>query len=303
MATNTTNYGLTKPASNDYVQIDTINNNMDILDTELKKIENSIPTTLPANGGNADTLDNKHATDFFSAETVGHAKCLTGIDYNTLTETGLYEVIGTEESPTTNYPILPTGNEFVMVFKRSTATIRQVVFNARGTHIIRTRAMTSGTWGSWVNVNDGGNADTVDGYHANQLLAKSINQIPNNNLNDIVETGFYEVRPNGSSTPTTNTPYDGWGTCLHINHSSLKQQIVFFTSDIKPLTYRRTYTGVAWTSWREVGDGGNADTVDGYHVEVRPQNYYGLRAIAMDTFDIQAGVTPMPVGQIYIQYE
>lgn len=40
MATTTTNYGLTKPAYDDIADVGVINNNMDILDTKLKDVEN-----------------------------------------------------------------------------------------------------------------------------------------------------------------------------------------------------------------------------------------------------------------------
>lgn len=50
-------------------------------------------------------------------------------------------------------------------------------------------------------------------------------------------------------------------------------------------------------------NGGNADTVDGYHVDLGTNNTYGLRPIAMSTFDLNPGSTPMNNGQIYIMYE
>lgn len=45
MATTTQNYGLKKPALDDFYHVEDQNSNMDIIDTELKRIEDSIPTT------------------------------------------------------------------------------------------------------------------------------------------------------------------------------------------------------------------------------------------------------------------
>ncbi len=45
MATNTPNYNLVKPGLNDNVDINEINGNMDIIDTSLKTIADSVPTS------------------------------------------------------------------------------------------------------------------------------------------------------------------------------------------------------------------------------------------------------------------
>lgn len=50
-------------------------------------------------------------------------------------------------------------------------------------------------------------------------------------------------------------------------------------------------------------NGGNSDTVDGYHVDLGTNNTYGLKPIAMSTFDLVAGSTVMSPGHIYIMYE
>ena len=51
------------------------------------------PTSLPANGGNADTVNGKHATDFTLSSTVGH---LTGIQLNNCSTlfSGIYSNCG-----------------------------------------------------------------------------------------------------------------------------------------------------------------------------------------------------------------
>ena len=88
----TENYGLLKPDRQDFYNVEDFNKNADILDSALKALKdkgisleeviNSLarvaksgdyadlinaPTSLPANGGNADTVDGKHASDFAKA--------------------------------------------------------------------------------------------------------------------------------------------------------------------------------------------------------------------------------------------
>lgn len=50
-------------------------------------------------------------------------------------------------------------------------------------------------------------------------------------------------------------------------------------------------------------NGGNADMVDGWHVDMGIKNTYGLRPIAMNSIDLTAGITNMIDGAIYIMYE
>lgn len=55
----TTNYGLKKPEGSDVVNVEDFNENADIIDVELKRKANKteMPTSLPANGGDADTVN------------------------------------------------------------------------------------------------------------------------------------------------------------------------------------------------------------------------------------------------------
>lgn len=57
----TPNYNLNKPEQTDVVNIEDLNVNFDTLDEEVAKKVNAtdIPTSLPANGGNAATVNNK----------------------------------------------------------------------------------------------------------------------------------------------------------------------------------------------------------------------------------------------------
>ena len=65
MAEFTQNYSLRKDSQDDFYDVDVFNNNFDIIDQNMKQIEIE---SKNKDGGNADTLDGKHAKDFASAE-------------------------------------------------------------------------------------------------------------------------------------------------------------------------------------------------------------------------------------------
>lgn len=69
MATETPNLKLSKPETTDFYDVSVQNDNMDKIDQAIaeKADKADIPTSLPANGGNADTVDGKHASDFANA--------------------------------------------------------------------------------------------------------------------------------------------------------------------------------------------------------------------------------------------
>ena len=112
-----------------------------------KKINDSIPTELPANGGNADTLDGLHATAFYPAKGANTA----GIDYDTLINTGLFEVNGTSTEPTTHSP---NGNDsdnnfYVLVYRHSSDRCTQIAISTRTDKSVYIRARANSTWGEW----------------------------------------------------------------------------------------------------------------------------------------------------------
>ena len=71
MSTETTNLKLNKPDKTDFYSIDLVNTNMDKIDEAVtgKASKDDIPKSLPANGGNADTVGGKLPSAFAP---VGH---------------------------------------------------------------------------------------------------------------------------------------------------------------------------------------------------------------------------------------
>ena len=223
-----------------------------------------IPTTLPADGGNADTLDGLHANVFFnniagliSPETSGKAT--------------LVEYIRTLDSATSNFYAsnfddLPTNNwgYNVTVYKAGGA-IYVIAYKALSNSEIYVRNFTvSGEWdGDWTRLNDGGNADTLDGKHASDFADNIYKGYPTEgNCNNATAQGVYTVSNNSTNAPgsdfyTLIVDVAGDGTWIVQNAISAGTESV---------AYRRTRINGNWGAWKNIADGGNAATVNGYTV-------------------------------------
>lgn len=86
----------------------------------------TIPASLPANGGNADTVDGKHATDFALAEHIHNAVTITqaNTNLNDYTTAGIY-TFATDEKPI-NIPVGVNGWLFVIPWRNGSTTIKQI---------------------------------------------------------------------------------------------------------------------------------------------------------------------------------
>ena len=132
-----------------------------------KKINDSIPTSLPANGGNADTVDGKHASDFSQIISFGttstDTKTAIGIPFKTTT----YWC-----QAWTDYPAgLKDGQGVIIAvnYKGSGTTgtdniwCRQFYIAPEANSKIYQRIICSTDVGKWTNIADGGNAASVGG--------------------------------------------------------------------------------------------------------------------------------------------
>lgn len=175
-----------------------------------------IPTSLPANGGNADTVDGLHAGDFFN----------NIADHITPESSGkdtLLEYIRSINSFTSNFYTsrfddLPTNNwgYNVTVYKAGGA-VYVIAYRALSNHEIYVRDLNfSGEWnGDWTRLNDGGNADTVGGLHANEIAS---------NPNLLINPDF-RINQRGISSPTVAFGVDRWiGTYTVSNNTIVFSQ-------------------------------------------------------------------------------
>lgn len=218
MSSKTTNYNLTKPDKLDYYDIQTQNDNMDLIDAALKDLNDTKATKVVVNS----IKDSVTALESNKANT-NHTH-----DERYYTETEVNDKLATKAEKT---------------HKHTKADISDFPTSMPA---------------------NGGNADTVDGTHAWQMQTLS-NAGDTHGQNHILTCQY--------------TDAEGMFRLKIPNHQTIVNKADYANS------------------------AGNADTVDGYHVDKGVNNTYGLRAIAMGTFDLQAGVTVMSVGDIYIMYE
>ena len=112
------------------------------------------------------TAAGKNAADFYPAK----AKSVLGLDYNSLTSNGIFEVQGIAENPTTNTPngAHKNNNFYVQVFVRSATYLTQIATSVRADKTQYIRSLSNGVWNNWEKIKSG-DADTVDGKHASDF--------------------------------------------------------------------------------------------------------------------------------------
>lgn len=79
------------------------------------------------------------------------SSCLSGIDYDTLTQSGFYQVEESPESPNLNSPKLKgiSGNYHVTVLSGSQGNVRQIACSCESDNNIYIRVFSNGEWSSW----------------------------------------------------------------------------------------------------------------------------------------------------------
>lgn len=137
-----------------------------------KADKSDIPTTLPANGGNADTSNSVKTTVLIgTAENCAYSSIL---DWANNTSSNAWAcVISAYGFPTD----APTQNEAIVSLECDTTTARKYVewkVYAGDQHKVLRRCIYGTNWnGDWINIADGGNADTLDGKHASDFALKT----------------------------------------------------------------------------------------------------------------------------------
>ena len=156
-----------------------------------------IPTTLPADGGNADTVDGKHASDFsqvIECAAPTDTKTAIGIQGKTTTywcsswtdyPTGLQD--GQGMIITANY------NNFGTTVGVDRIWCRQIFISPHPNTKIYQRILSDIDVGEWTNIADGGNADTVEGLHANEIATTTYVDGKIGNIDTILDTINGEV--------------------------------------------------------------------------------------------------------------
>ena len=154
----------------------------DLTSDDWEKIKKYNQAMIDGRNSDADdllkSLNGKHIT----AEDINKIiDCIRAIEKTYFNNTAKYDVITngnfnnmripgiyTMKNPTANKP--PTGYYFGLIVLNSADKnhVEQIAFQ-ENTHNIYIRSLYSSHWSEWAKINDGGNADTVDGKHASDF--------------------------------------------------------------------------------------------------------------------------------------
>lgn len=151
----------------------TLSNELDTLNTAIGKLEKAlegkaeltdIPTALPASGGNADTVDGKHASEFM--QFLGDIRNGSLLDYVlSLNKSGFLYCGGA------NCTDMPVDGSYFMVEVRCYATIREAIATSFSTGAVYINHYSGTAWFGWHRMADGGNAASVGTYTEAKIAA------------------------------------------------------------------------------------------------------------------------------------
>ena len=226
-----------------------------------KADKSDIPTTLPANGGNAETLDGKHVDDLIYARGILEGTNLDEIQYPC---SALANV------SCTNKPVDEWGTFLAFVGGSGSIVQLFVPTVVDGTPTTMWMRHYGGTgWSAWRNVSNGGNADTatiskklqcscIIGTHES-LDYHTILDWATANVGQeayafiVVSTGFPSDAPVQSEA------------CVSVKSDVYGRQMVVFRQYGGSAVWKRDIITKAWQSdWANMADGGNATSVGAY---------------------------------------
>ena len=208
------------------------------------------PTALPANGGNADTVDNLHASSFAQIKSYnfpsGGVNNITDLDF-----TGNIQA----HFPGHEYSCIWQGKDF-----------RGVIFQLKlKDYYTQSMMYRGGETKTWMTVWDSGNFNPANkfGFSADQL--SDLNNAPNN--------AFFVGAYNAANAPVAGSWSNGF-TISYGNNPDFRKQFVYAGDK----WWTRGRDGVNWGTWRQIWDSGN----------LNPGNYLLLSGGTM-TGDIAFG--------------
>ena len=181
----------TNPVQNKVVK-QAIDNKADSSHTHVKADITDFPASLPADGGNADTLDGKHANDFIYAR--GH---FNSIDLDDIKYPCSGLALNCAHSPSSQWGTL-------LVYAGGTGSFTQIYIptaNDNTPTVMYFRHYGGTGWTAWRNTADGGNADTLDGLHASDIITSSKPYVTGTGV-PVYSGGSYIVTTNHGFMPS-----------------------------------------------------------------------------------------------------
>lgn len=208
------------------------------------------PTALPANGGNADTVDNLHASSFAQIKSYtypdGGINNITDLDF-----TGNIQA----HFPGHEYSCIWQGKDF-----------RGVIFQLKlKDYYTQSMMYRGGETKTWRTVWDSGNLNPDDKFGFSAAQLSDLNNAPNN--------AFFVGAYNATNSPVQNSWSNGF-TIAYGNNTDFRKQFCYAGEK----WWTRGRDGVNWGTWRQIWDSGN----------LNPGNYLLLSGGTM-TGDITFG--------------
>lgn len=283
MAEYTPNLNLKKMEPDDFYNIEDFNYNIDKTDSHKHKTSDirDFPTSLPADGGDADTVGGKGITDF--VQNYKQLKNGTSIlDWATSVADDHSIVIGRLMNPTDP----PTGYvagdcDFWCEVRSIHANKQYIQVKIRdirsNVEYINTKLVS--TWTGWTRANDGGNAAKL-GHKTSDSYVQWLGNVSL----EIIQNSDYRINYEGNLEPATASSIGLTANWWHVKYQGHTNSGGYGIQQFYPLNsptqiprYRTSSAG-AWDAFKRIGDSCNADMVDGLHFGVLTQAAYDALA-------------------------
>lgn len=231
----------------------------------------NFPTSLPARGGNADTVDGKHANNF------SQIIDFSNISTDTKTAIGIpYKITTYRCTNWTDYPTeAPDGQGMIIAAHYNGAGtavgvdsmwVRQLYITPHMNYKIWQRLIVDTTVSEWTNIADGGNAATLESHPASDFALKTDipTSLPANG--GISDTARQTVSPNAKAmlwedSEGGNLRLISPDGNLMVEMDLYKNSFRMFFIDNGEVTFAAGYNSTT----KKFNINGNADTVDGLH--------------------------------------
>ena len=294
MAEFTQNYSLRKDSQDDFYDVDVFNNNFDIIDQNMKQIEIE---SKNKDGGNADTLEGKHANDFieykifdnldevFETYYEGAFKIKDSSkwgfsfklneydrdDYNRvyifIRFYGInddiyirYSECRKEVRPDKDYYFWTQGEEQILSKAGHTHDFPNSLKNPNPL-ILQFNKTIQKTY-------DGSKTEILN------ITPKGINAavcmtVSDGDFNDITEPGIYTMQHDidNEEGQVLNSPSSDYTGLIVLNSFNGMVQQIAFEENSYNVYIRTKDISNGWTEWKKINDGGNADTLEGKHAD------------------------------------
>ena len=231
----------------------------------------------------ADTVDNLHSSDFLRYVITNYGDSINSSDkIDTNLTAGIHRI----HISNVEYSYILTGYDYHgsywqlyfhptsdytqdIKYRATNCTNWKTLLDSNNYITYTVKKDGTGASGTW-DININGNADTVDGYHASNLVKFYLSPMTSGAPADSAKSWFVDTMPSASGAIVYNVP-GAEKTIIAGKSTGPHGHMLQLNYDDNYLRILR-YRGGSWmsTDWEKISAGyadsaGNADTVDGYH--------------------------------------